>query len=275
MKASLHLSDHRLFHSMSLLIIALLVCIQGCAHAGAAPVTASISPGPSAALPIPAADFEREGMGLMAAHDYGTLISLTDQGLAIYPGDAELMCLKAYALRKTGHFQESIDLLNAAILLDPRPARYANRGYGYLAMGKADKALADADAAILYNNSYSQGHGLKAEALLSLGNFTGALGEADTAIMLDPGSAHYWHVRGNVLDRMNDCEGAIESLRHSVTLSSDYDMPWPGLPNASEDLARVKSTCGTTGASPSPTQAALPVMLTIAAAGIAVGMRRT
>lgn len=239
-----------------------------------APITAYISTEPSTDLPMTAASYEQQGMALMASHENARLIALMDEGLALYPDDAELMCLKAYALRKTGRFQESVDLLNTAIPIDPRPARYVNRGYGFLAMGKNDQALADADEAITMNTSYSQGHGLKAETLLAMGNFTGALQEADAALALDPGAAHYWHVRGNILDRKGDCNGALESLHTSIDLNTEYDLPWPGLPNASVDLVRVMDRCGSPDTSPAPTKAALPAILVVAGIGILVGLKR-
>lgn len=257
------------FPAIALVAISLLVI-----SANAAPITAYISTESSTDLPMTAASYEQQGMALMAAHENARLIALMDEGLALYPDDGELMCLKAYALRKTGHFQESVDLLNEAIPLDPRPARYVNRGYGLLAMGKTDEALADANEAIIMNTSYSQGHGLKAEVLLAMGNFTGALQEADAAIALDPGAAHYWHVRGNILDRNGDCNGALESLHTSIDLNNEYDLPWPGLPNASVDLARVESRCESPDTTPRPTKVALPGILVIAGIGIVVGLRR-
>lgn len=262
--------DILLFSFFALAAISLL-SLPACA----APITAYISTESSPSLPpITAASYEQQGMALMAAHDIDGLLALTEKGLSLYPDDAELMCLKAYALRKTGHFQESVDLMNTAIPLDPRPARFVNRGYGLLAMGKAEEALGDADKAIMMNTSYSQGHGLKAEVLLAMGNFTGALQEADAALTLEPGAAHYWHVRGNVLDRLGDCDGAIESLRKSLDLKIEYDMPWPGLPNVSVDLARVMNRCGNPKTTPAPTKAALPGILVIAGIGIVVGLKR-
>lgn len=267
--------SHQRCGAMFFLVIALAVISFLPLSACATPITAYISTESSTNLPpMTAASYEQQGMALMAAHDMEGLLALTDKGLSLYPDDTELMCLKAYALRKTGHFQESIDLLNAAIPLDPRPARFANRGYGLLAMGKTEEALADADKAIMMNTSYSQGHGLKAEVLLAMGNFTGALQEADAALTLDPQAAHYWHVRGNVLDMMGDCTGALESLRKSLDLKIEYDMPWPGIPNASVDLARVMERCGSPGTTPAPTKTALPGLLVIAGIWIVVGLKR-
>ncbi|MCU0632724.1 MAG: tetratricopeptide repeat protein [Methanolinea sp.] len=250
------------------------VLFLSCTPAGAASLTAYISTSPSGDSIKTATDYEQEGMALMAQRDWNGLIALTDDGLALYPDESELMCLKAYALRKIGHFQESVDLLDVAIPLDPRPARFANRGYGLLSLGRTHDALADAYTAIALDSSYATGHVLKATALLEMGNLTGALEEADTAIALGPGIAHYWHIRGNVMDRMGNCTGAIESLERSVTLDNEYEMPWPGLTNASSDLAQVKARCSRPTTSPTPTQAAFPSLLVVATTGIMVWLIR-
>lgn len=242
--------------------------------AAGAPITASISTSPSDSFRMTASEYEQEGMALMAVREWNGLIALSSEGLLIYPDEAELMCLKAYALRKTGHFQEAVDLLNVAIPIDPRPARFANRGYALLAMGKTDEALADAEQAILLNSSYSPGHGLKAETLLAMKDYPGAVRAAGAALALEQGSAHYWHVKGKVLAGMGDCPGAIASLEHSVSIKSDYDMPWPGPPNASADLAQVQSVCMMTEETAAPTRTALPSLVVVAALAVAVAVKR-
>ena len=42
---------------------------------------------------------------------------------------------RATVHRKMGQYAQSIDAVSKGILLDPKPVRYANRGYGYLALG--------------------------------------------------------------------------------------------------------------------------------------------
>ena len=269
-------ASHQARRKTIFLAVILIVCsyFSLVGPAAGAPITASISTSPSDHLPKTASEYEEVGKALMALHDWDGLITLAGDGLSIYPDEAELMCLEAYALRKTGHFQEAVDLLNVAIPLDPRPARFANRGYAFLAMGKTDDALADAEQAIQLNSSYSPGEGLKAETLLAMGDYPGAHAAADAALALEPGNAHYWHVKGKVLAGMGDCSGAIESLRRSLSITSEYDMPWPGLPNASVDLAKVQSDCMIPQESTAPTQAALPFFLVTAALLVAAAVKR-
>ena len=74
--------------------------------------------------------YENQGKALMAEQDWAGVIDNSNEGLGVYPYNPELLCLQAYALRKTGHYQESVDLVSLAIPNDTRPVRYANRGYG-------------------------------------------------------------------------------------------------------------------------------------------------
>lgn len=276
MEQNPRLSAQRRVFVTALVIMAITLPVFLICSAAASAITATISTTPSGDTPLPASTYEQQGMKLMAENDWEGLINLTVEGLGIYPDDVELMCLLAYALRKEGYYQEAVHLLDIAIPLDPRPARYANRGYALLAMRKTSEALADADQAILLNSSYSPGHGLKAETLLATGNLTGALQEADSALTLNPASAHYWHLKGNIQADLGDCPDAISSLERSLSLDADYDPPWPGVPNASVDLARTRVRCKipVTTPFPAPTKTALLSLTVIAAGAGAFAMKR-
>jgi tetratricopeptide (TPR) repeat protein len=203
-------------------------------------------------------------MALMAERDWDGLGEVTTAGLARYPDDAELNCLKGYQLRKTGNFTGAVDHVTTGIRLDPRPVRYANRAYAYLALGRYDDALRDAGTAISLNASYSTAYGVMATGLLKTGDLAGAEKAVDKALALDPESPVYWHTKGRVLAARGNCTGAREALMASLSINPDYDLPWPGYGNATEDLAGLETTCH--AAVPSPTRAVLPPL----AAGVAV-----
>ena len=65
--------------------------------------------------------------------------------------------------------------VSQGILLDPKPVRYANRGYGYLALGNNTAALADAETGISLNAHYTTTYGVKALALQGMGRNPEAL----------------------------------------------------------------------------------------------------
>jgi len=168
---------------------------------------------------------------------------LTTRGLTWYPDNAELFCLQGYSYRKMGQYTKSVDMVSKGILPDPKPVRYANRGYGYIALGNYSAALADAETGIALNASYPTTYGVKALALQGLGRNMEALAAIDSALALDPESAHYWHVKGRLLAAGGNCTGARESLELSLALDPGYDLPYPGFTGARENLAALDAIC--------------------------------
>ncbi|KAL4150818.1 hypothetical protein PRNP1_010215 [Phytophthora ramorum] len=88
--------------------------------------------------------------------------------------------------------EEAEVLYSRAIAVNERNAQqtqhifYANRSAARCSMGKADKALADADACIALDAAYAKGFFRKAQAMVKLGRFKDALAVLDTAKALEP-----------------------------------------------------------------------------------------
>jgi tetratricopeptide (TPR) repeat protein len=218
-------------------LIVLLLATLLCVPTQAALLSAGNSTPTPAGSPLSAAAYEKMGMALMAEENWSRLIATTDAGLALYPDDPELYCLKGYALRKTGHYAEAADNISHAIPLDPRPVRYANRGYALLALGHYDDALKDANAALSLNGSYAPALGIRSFALLHTGNLSGALQEVDTARSLDPENPLFWHLKGKILAAAGDRTDAIQAFERSLAINPNYTLPWPEFRNATTDLA--------------------------------------
>jgi tetratricopeptide (TPR) repeat protein len=236
-----------------ILLLVLSLCI---------PVTGLTNSSTNNAKEVPvimnATGYENLGKSLMAERNWSGVITSTNEGLAYYPYEPELLCLQAYALRKTGHYQESVDLVTLAIPNDTRPVRYANRGYALLAMGKNQDAIHDANSALALNASYATAYALKAYALRNSGNLIAADATIDKALAIEPDNAHYLHIQGGILADMGDCTGAIDAYRHSIRTNPGYDLPWPGLSNATADLEKTETGCAARGMQTQPTKAAFP-----------------
>lgn len=253
-------------------IVLIFVILAGllCLPVIGAPISAGLSTGSPESSQLSAAAYEKQGMAQMDHRDWTGLITTTNEGLLLYPYDAELYCLKAYALRKEGYFAESVDNVTRGIALDPKPARYANRGFGYLALGNNNAALNDANTAIALNKSYTSSYGVKAIALINTGNLTGAGQTIDTVMPLDPENPFFWQLKGRVLAGSGNCTGAAEAFRHSIEIEPDYNLPWPGFGNATTDLQKAETQCAAPVKQPVPTQAAIPAVLAGAALVLAV-----
>jgi len=248
-----------------LLILAVLICIPASAQSGFITASISTEPGP---VVLNASGYEKQAQAFQAARNWSGELATASEGLARFPDDAELMCLKGYALRKTGRYQESVDIVSQAIPLDPKPIRYTNRAYGFLALGRYQDALNDSDAAIAINTSFPAAYDTRSLALMGLGNISGAGQAIDTAISLDPANAHSWHVEGMVLSRSGNCSGAIQAYQQSIVINPDYGLPWPGMTNATVDLNQTQQQCAAAAAVPATTKAGLPGVAVIVAAGV-------
>jgi len=249
------------------------------ATTAAAPAAAGVSSAAadtSGTPPQDAAVYIAEAQAAVAESNWTSTLTITTRGLAWFPDNPDLLCLQGYTYRKTGQYQKSVDLISKAILLDPKAVRYANRGYGYLALGNYSAALDDAETGIARDANYTANYAVKALAENGLGRNTAALAAIDTAIAQSPDSAHYWHVRGAILATGNDCSGALAALEHSIALNREYVLPWPGFGTAEEKLAAVKTSCSAAPAGTTAAKSPLGWIAAIGAAGavIALGSRK-
>lgn len=243
-------------------------------------VSAGYAVGAGTADTIPpreAGAYIADARAAMDIRDWPGMLSITTRGLAWYPANTSLLCQHGYALRKLGQYDKSVDAVSKAILLDPRAVRYANRGYGYLALDNNSAALADAKAGSALDANYATNYGVEALALEGLGRNTEALAAVDRALALEPDSAHYHHIKGLILAGSGDCTGARAELERSLSLDPGYSLPWPGFASAQEDLDALDTTC-IPASSPAATtpQAGTGWIAVAAAAGavIVAGMRK-
>ncbi|MCX6690003.1 MAG: tetratricopeptide repeat protein [Methanoregula sp.] len=253
-------------------IVLMFVILIGllCLPVIGAPISLGISTGPPESSQLSAAAYEKQGMAQMDHRDWNGLITTTNEGLLLYPQDAVLYGLRGYALRKVGNFAGSVDNVTHAIALDPKPVQYANRGFGYLALGDNIDAINDANTAIALNKSYTPSYGVKAIALINTGNLTGAEQTIDSVIPLDPANPFFWQLKGRVLAGSGNCTGAAETFRYSIQIDPDYNLPWPGFGNATTDLQKAETQCAAPVKTPVPTQASVPAVLAGAALVLAV-----
>lgn len=239
------------------IFLAAILCLPNTSLA--APADVSVGPGNLLSVQ----DYEQQGKALMARMNWSGLLDLTAEGISLYPDDGELYCLRGYALRKTGRYQEAVESCAIAIRLDPRPARYANQGSALLALGKDREALADAETALSLNTSYAPAYAVKAIALSHMDDPAGALEAIDSALSLDPEIPFFWQLKGEILAATGDCSGARDAYETSLAINSPFDPPWLGYENASVRLDELESECpaGTTV----PTQAGVCPVLAISA----------
>jgi tetratricopeptide (TPR) repeat protein len=255
------------------LVIILLTGLLWLPVAGS-PLTTSISPDSQPGTHMSAAEYESQGIALMNEGNWSGLASVTGEGLAVYPDNAELHCLRGYLLRMTGHYPEAVDNVTFGIARDPKPIRYANRGFAYLAMGRNEDALDDANTAIFINSSYPRAYAVKAIALMNTGNMTGADQAIDTALLLDSSDPLFWHLKGKISANSGQCTRALDEFNRSLSINPDYVLPWPGFDNATTDLRRTESQCLSEAGTSDPIRVVLPVEIIIGALVLVIVARK-
>jgi len=261
-----------------LLLVLAGLFVPACSAGGSASISSVAATTEGATPPQDAAAFISQAQAAVADRNWTSSMLITTRGLAWYPENPDLLCVQGYTFRKIGQFQKSVDTVSRAIPLDPKAVRFANRGYGYLALGNYSAALADAQTGIGKDANYTANYAVEALALQGMGRNTEALAAIDQALAQDPNSAHYWYVKGRILASGGDCAGAKTAFEKSIAIDPDYNIPYPGFGTAQESLAALDASCGPgkAGASPAPTKAPLGWALVVAALGavMVMGMRK-
>lgn len=258
-----------------IILLSVLLCLAIPATV-AAPVASisSLAADTQGPPPQDASVYVTDAQAAVAERNWTSALLLTTRGIAWYPDNADLLCLQGYTYRKMGQYQKSVDTVSRVIPLDSGAVRYANRGYGYLALKNYSAALSDAEAGIAADAGYTANYGVKALALQGMGRSADALAAIESAINQSPDNAHYWHVKGRILAARTDCSGAAAALERSMNIDPEYSLPWPGFSSAGEDLDALNTAC--TPASPTPTKSPQGWITVAVALGavIALGIKR-
>ena len=113
--------------------------------------------------------------------------ALAAEHLDTAPARAELRKDRGNAAFKDGNFSQAAVHYTEALDLDPsHVVALCNRAQCFLRLGEHEKALADAEAAIVVKSDYVKAHFRRGLALHALKRFTDAVRAFERAIALDP-----------------------------------------------------------------------------------------
>jgi tetratricopeptide (TPR) repeat protein len=111
---------------------------------------------------------------------------------------------------------------------------YSNRAAGYDALGRHDRAVADADKAVALNPDYADAYNERAWARHGEGHDAEALPDAEKAVALAPDDPYSLETRAEIYEKLGRKADAISDYRAALKLS-------PGLKPAVDGLRRVSS----------------------------------
>ena len=123
-----------------------------------------------------------------------------------------------------GDLPRALELFSAAIAREPTAVLHSNRAGVYLALGRADKALSDASAAIEERPTWAKAHARAAAALGALGRHAEAVAAAEAALSHDPASAPLAQALSEARDRAAEIVTTDErGVRYDAsTLDTDH-----------------------------------------------------
>jgi hypothetical protein len=166
-----------------------------------------------------------EAEDALTKREYSKALGLYDETLALARRagrdlDAALYG-KGAALVATGRLDEALDVLDRALVVNPRnEIAWVNKGTALTRLGRMQDALRCYNSAIKVNAEYEVAWNNKGNALSRLGRHEWALQCYERAITLDPRYRTAWVNRGFVLAKLGRFEEAAECADQALRLTA-------------------------------------------------------
>jgi tetratricopeptide (TPR) repeat protein len=154
------------------------------------------------------------GVGKRAASALGNRLSEFAR-----QAQARALATQAETLRAAGRYEESLQLLERAIELNPEDVvAHETRGQARIGLGQNALALEDFDVAIRLDPNRASLHAARGEALRQLGDYDAALEALNRAIALNSANVFAIGTRGQVFRAQGDTERALIDFQEAVRL---------------------------------------------------------
>ena len=142
--------------------------------------------------------------------------------LAIQPRHFDALHLLGLIAYQTGNYSQAVELIGAAIGLNPGvAAAYSNRGLALQELKRLDEALDNYDHALRLKPDYAEAYRNRGDALQALGRPAEALDSYDRALALSPGHAEVYSNRGGALQALGRLDEALDSYDRALELEPD------------------------------------------------------
>ena len=157
-------------------------------------------------------------LALVKLNEFDRVIADCDRLLQIDSRDAAAHSLRCEALGLKGELDEALTEGNAAININPELAiSYARRGAIWAGKGNDTRAKADYDRAITLGDDSVRWS--RARILAAEGSIEEAIADLDAAIVFDPRFGDYYFARGSLLLQLEEVERAISDLGRAIELA--------------------------------------------------------
>lgn len=99
---------------------------------------------------------------------------------------------------------------------------FNNRGLAYEQVRRPERALGDYNTALLLDPNYAVGFNNRGNVLASMGDIEGAVADHTRAIELDPEYAHAFYNRGADFEQLGDLEAAVRDYTRAIEADPEY-----------------------------------------------------
>jgi len=148
--------------------------------------------------------------------------SLT-KAIVLDPTQAKFYNRRGASKAELKDFHNAINDFDQAILIDSIFAiAYSNRGHAKSNLKDDKSAIADYDQAILIDSNFAGAYSNRGGAKSRLGDYKGAIVDCDKAIIIDQNYAAAYSNRGEAKSRLGDYKGAIIDCDKAISIDPNY-----------------------------------------------------
>lgn len=119
---------------------------------------------------------------------------------------------------------------------------FNNRGLAYEQVRRPERALGDYNTALLLDPDYAVGFNNRGNVLAAMGDLEGAIADHTRAIELQPDYAHAYYNRGADFEELGDMEAALRDYSRAVEADPDYTLARISRAAANCALGNVEET---------------------------------
>lgn len=181
----------------------------------------AISSSSVSAAPDPEFLVARAGKLVLAGDNEAALRDL-DEAIRLSPNLATAYSNRGVIYLQRQDYQRAIGDFDTAIGLDPtRATAFNNRGNAYNELGQHETAIANYDQALTLRPIYPLALINRGIAHMALGQLDQALNDVDHSYRLKTEPLAL-NLRGQILEKMGDSEGAIQAFTRAIRLVGSY-----------------------------------------------------
>ncbi|BAZ90315.1 tetratricopeptide repeat protein [Raphidiopsis curvata NIES-932] len=145
-------------------------------------------------------------------------LAAINQAIKLQPKDTSLYTQKFYILLSLTRYQEAVELMDQAILLNPHHGFYMNRGGARRELGDYKGAIDDYTQAINISPELASAYYERGGARRELGDYKGAIDDYTQAIKIEPELASVYYERGGARRELRDYKGAIDDYTQAINI---------------------------------------------------------